>query len=304
MTTVGCPLDHDGRVAILMSSLRGDGKVESSLEMRDKSLAEPLMFAQAKPDDVDGQETTPLAPSVLGRFLRRSLDRLTSCCPDTSQEFASQSEAKAFKFHQQSLRSHPFKRAILLLALNSLSVILIYLTFELLLIGNQSQVLRSQNFQFQATTVIVLASSLIQLLLLAYVMFTLFWNHKGQHESQLGDLQLLVLISSSIFATILTIRSRQLFILMPTTMFIIYTLLAVDSQRAFIATFAANSIHLLSFPLNLLDEQTVQGSDRIGLASGMSSVLGQVSDSGPIGLGEKGGTESNIYSDLTVRISW
>lgn len=84
-------------------------------------------------------------------------------------------------------------------------------------------------------------------------------NHK--QNSYLKNLQLILLISSSCLITILSISDHQLIAIQATTIFIIYTLLAVDNQTAFLATFVANMIHLASLPFDI-EYQYLQNQQR------------------------------------------
>lgn len=76
-----------------------------------------------------------------------------------------------------------------------------------------------------------------------------FEHHK--QNNYLKNLQTTLLISSSCLIAVLSISDHQLIAIQATTIFIIYTLLAVNNQTAFLATFVANMIHLVSLPFDI-----------------------------------------------------
>lgn len=233
--------------AILMSSLKSDGQVESS-------LIRSLNFG------------------ALTSRRRKQQKR---------DKFANQSEENTFNIYQLSQRLDPFKKATCLLTLSSIGILLISaIFFHFILQPNRQQIQRGSSSSTQEdqsqltwlpiqTTIYIIQSlaNLVQLLLIAYVIFKLRRRKQSHHndpdeadqqKNKLRKLQLILLISSSCLITILSVSSRQLIAIQATTMFIIYTLLAVDYQSAFLATFIANFIHLLSLPFDPFIEQLKQ----------------------------------------------
>lgn len=246
--------------AILMSSLKSDGQVESK-------LIKP--FNNIRVVARDGQQN--------------KLD---------NKQFTNQTEANTFDIYQLSLKLDPFNKATCLLALNSIGILSISTTFFFL----DTIISKEQKQQHQLTDqlennlwppsratsyIIQLVSNFIQLLIILFVSIKLKKrkqqllllrsssssyskshnddsidpNSANQQNSYLKKLQMILLISSSCLITILSISSYQLIAIQPTTIFIIYTLLAVDNQSAFLATLVANIIHLASLPFTIESQQ-------------------------------------------------
>lgn len=196
--------------AILMSSLKNDGQVESKLI---KTLNDIGIGTR------NGQQ-------------------------NKRDKFSNQTEATTFNMYQLSLKLDPFYKATCLLASSSIGILL------------------EDSFwpQSQITSYIIrFIANFIQLLLIVFIFIELKkrkqqltnLNDADQQNSYLKKLQIILLISSSCLITILSLSSHQLIAIQPITVFIIYTLLAVDNQSAFLATFAANTIQIASLPFTI-----------------------------------------------------
>lgn len=304
-------------INILMTTLRRDGQVESSLE--------PLEQASASCDTVlvvgggsnrssqvnlncsqQANKTTTTTTSTshtasghrwphlrrdLGGWLSAAISRWplkshrsssstsNNKCQHQNQNLNQSRtsislEATTFSIYKLSLRKNPYKQAVCLLTAATLGIFLILIGFQL----HQQIIARTQNNQpettyqpqgntskdvrqsadFQPLVATTLFSAL-HLLLLMYVIFRFKAIESYDH---LARPQRNLLISSSLLAAIAAIESKQLILLQPMSMFIIYTLLAVDNHEAFIATLAANLVHLVSVPLiNVLNK--IKDSDTI-----------------------------------------
>lgn len=190
-----------------------------------------------------------------------------------------------FLAYQEEVKRGPFKRALYLLALTAVCSLsgALWLAFHHHRNQQQQHGPTSGQLLFDALLVA------LQLLLIAYVIGRLrrlkrragftgaAYSLAGHQielapggpksrrrreldERQFSRLQTIPLISSAALAVVFASQSDLLIAIQPTTMFIIYTLLAVDRRAALAANLAANLGHLMLAqmlpPLTCLDKYT------------------------------------------------
>lgn len=211
------------------------------------------------------------------RFLMRT--------SESPHKFASSNESNVYSIYQLSLRMDPFRGAVSLFALSSILLLLITILFQLFTLNSVDEVNSHSTKTTTAYTysqlqimlnsipgwwssgslITIISSCSIQLLIIFWIIFRLkagnnrcqiIIKSKQQQQQQpqqadeapkqLNTLQTILLISSSCLASVLAIQSKQMIAFQPISMFIVYTLLAVDNQIAFIVTLLANLIHLLT----------------------------------------------------------
>lgn len=199
-----------------------------------------------------------MAPNgLLAKFRQRS----TSSQNDSQ---LSNDDTVKFEMYDRILKAEPFKQTTWLLLFATtcfLALSLILSALQIYLSNHDNNYHQQQQQQWWWSSRILLLVSLacvIQLFPLAYVIkmitsiddYSMNQSSKKDelsHSHPLDRLQLILLISSTSWATILTILNKHLVALLPIIMFIIYTLLSVDHRAAFLVTAIANALHLISF---------------------------------------------------------